>query len=134
MTDKQLRQAGVQLREEMRAHGYGFIDGKYIEPPEEYETRKEELYCISMINSILAYQCAGMTDAERVMQSEERRYHNYLADYVKVLGRARVVELIQGQIDDIAYVAHNVCTDGEGLSYNTIIWKEEYTNDETENA
>lgn len=134
MTDKQLQQAEAQFREEMRAHGYGFIDGKYIKPPEEYEKRKQEFYCISMINSILAYQCAGVTDAERVMQSEERRYHNYLADYVKVLGRARVVELIQDQIDDIAYVAHNVCTDGEGLSYNAIIWKEEHANDGPKNT
>lgn len=124
MTDKQLKQAEQQLREEMASIGCGWMDGRWVKPPHEYEVREQELNCISMINSILAYQGAGMTDAEAVMQMQERRYHNYLADYVEIFGREQVVALIQGQIDDIDHVQHNVHTDSEGCSYNSIVWKE----------
>jgi hypothetical protein len=124
MTDKQLKQAEQQLREEMHAKGYGWINGNYIRPSKQYKIREKELDCISMINSILAYQGAGMTDAEAVMQMEENAYRNYLAEYVTLFGRDKVVTLIQGQIDDIDHVQHNVHTDSEGCSYNSIVWKE----------
>ena len=122
MNDKQLDQAKKQLREEMKSHGYGWIDGKYTKPPKEYELRDQELWCIKMINSILAYGCHGFT-AEEVMQHEERAYHNYLAEYVELFGRDKVVELIQRQIDSMAGVKHRVFTDDEGCTYNSIIWR-----------
>lgn len=125
MTDRELDRARTAHFEEMRAKGYGRVNGTYKKPPKKYEIRASELSCISMINSILAYQGAGMTDAEAVMQMEERNYYNYLADYVKTLGRNRVVALIQGQIDDIVCVKHNVYRDSEGLTYNSIIWRDE---------
>ena len=120
MTDKQLDQA----RANIRAKGYGWIDGKYHKPPKKYKLLEEELSCISMINSILAYSCHGMTDAEAVMQYEERSYYNYLADYVEMFGRDKVVALIQEQIDSIDHIEHCVYTDSEGCTYNSIIWKE----------
>lgn len=123
MNDKQLERAEKQLREEMNAQGFGWIDGKYIKPPKEYELRERELSCISMINSILAYSCFGYT-AEKVMAHEESAYRNYLADYVEVLGRDKVVALIQGQIDSIDHIERNVFADSEGLMYNSIAWKE----------
>lgn len=125
MNDKQLDQAKKQLREEMNSLGFGYIDGKYIKPPKEYELRSKKLSCIDMINSILCYNCQGYTNAEAVMQYEENVYYNYLADYVKVLGRKKVVALIQGQINSIAGVRHCVHIDSEGVSYNSIVWKEE---------
>lgn len=124
MTDKQLEQTRKALRVEMNSQGFGWIDGNYITPPKEYKLCEEKLSCIDMINSILAYQGAGMTDAEVVMQMEERAYHNYLAKYVELFGRDEVVALIQGQIDDIDYVKHCVYTDNEGCTYNSIVWKE----------
>lgn len=123
MTDKQFEQKKKELREEMNAQGFGWINGKYIKPPKEYELRKRECSCISMINSILAYDWFGET-AEQVMEHEEKAYKNYLAEYVALFGRKKVVELIQGQIDSIKTIKRNVYTDGEGLSYNSIIWNE----------
>lgn len=123
MNDKQLELAKHTLREEMNALNFGWIDGKYIKPPHEYELRTMELSCISMINSILAYSCHGYT-AEEVMAHEESAYRNYLADYVEALGRDKVIALIQGQIDSIDHIEQNVFADSEGLMYNSIIWKE----------
>lgn len=123
MTDKQLELAKKQLREEMNANGYGWINGNYIKPPQKFFLRDREIWCIEMINSILAYNWYGKT-AEEIMQMEEQSYHNYLADYVELLGRDRVVTLIQGQIDSIDSVQRSVYTDGEGVTYNSIVWKE----------
>lgn len=125
MNDKQLEQAKRDLREEMNSHGYGWIDGKYINPPKKYRIREEELSCIDMINSILCYSCRGYKDAAKVLEYEEHSYHNYLADYVKTLGRNNVIALIQGQIDSIAGVNEDVFTDDEGVIYSSIVWKEE---------
>ena len=121
MTDKQYEQKKEELRKEMNAQGFGWINGKYIKPPKEYELRERELSCISMINSILAYNWFG-EDAEQVMQYEEKAYKNYLAEYVALFGRKHVVALIQDQIDSISTIKRNVHTDGEGVSYNSIVW------------
>lgn len=126
MNDLKREQMKKELREEMRAQGYGWIDGKYRKPPEElgFGRRASELSCVDMINSILAYDWYGFS-AEEVMQIQEKSRYSYLADYVDVLGRDRVVELIQGQINDIDHILRNVYRDSEGLSYNSIVWKEE---------
>lgn len=123
MTDKQFDQKKKELREEMNSQGFGWINGKYIKPPKAYELRERELSCIDMINSILAYNWFG-EDAESVMQHEEKRYHNYLAEYVVLFGRKKVVELIQEQINSIARIQRNVHTDNEGVTYNSIVWNE----------
>ena len=123
MNDKQFEQKKQELREEMKSLGFGWINGEYIKPPKEYELRSEELSCISMINSILAYGCHGFT-AEEVMKHEEKSYHNYLAEYVELFGRDKVITLIQGQIDSMTGIKYCVFTDNEGVNYNSIQWKE----------
>lgn len=123
MTDKQFDKKKQELQAAMNAAGFGWIDGKFIQPPHEYNMRSKELSCISMINSILAYDWHG-DDAEGVMQMEENAYHNYLAEYVTLFGREKVVELIQGQIDSIRCIKECVHTDNEGVTYNSIVWRE----------
>lgn len=124
MNDQQLKQEKAKLREEMNAIGCGWINGSYIKPPKKYELRDRELWCIDMINSILAYNWFGQT-AEGIMQMEERGYKNYLAEYVELFGRDKVVTLIQAQMDSIDSIKRNVYTDDEGLSYNSVVWKGE---------
>ena len=121
MTDKQLEQENRNLRDEMNSQGFGWINGNYIKPPVEYQMMQKRLSCISMINSILAYDWFGQS-AEEIMDHEERAYHNYLADYVKLFGRANVVALIQAQMNGIKSIKRNIYTDSEGLSYNAIVW------------
>ena len=123
MTDRQFEQKKKELRDEMRAQGFGWIDGKYIKTPKEYELREREISCISMINSILAYNWFGES-AEQIMQMEERAYKNYLAEYVALFSRNHVIKLIQEQIDSIKSIKRNVHTDSEGVSYNSIVWEE----------
>lgn len=104
--------------------GCGWKNGVYHKGTPEQETRKRELSCIGMINSILAYDCRGYSDANAVLEYENNAYHNYLEDYVTELSEDRVLELIQGQIDSIDTVDVDVACDSEGISYNSIKWKE----------
>lgn len=123
MTDKQFEQAKKQLHTEMNANGYGWINGNYIKPPKEYALRSEELSCISMINSILCYRLRWEKNAAIVLQEERSKTYSYLSKYVDSLGEVKVIQLIQNQINDIAYIKNSVYTDGEGLTYNSIVWK-----------
>lgn len=97
-----------------------------LEMSPERTLRRLELECISMINSVLAYECQGLKKAEAVMQYEEQGYYNYLARFVEKFGREYVLNLIQNQIDDIEEVKNNVFIDDEGISYNDIVWKERW--------
>lgn len=124
MTDKQLEKKNRELRDEMNAQGFGWIDGNYIKPPVEYQMAQKKLNCINMINSILAYDWYEES-AEDIMVHEEKSYHNYLAEYVELFGRENVVALIQGQMDDIKTIKRNIYTDNEGVSYNSIVWADE---------
>ena len=103
--------------------GCGWKDCVYHKGTPEQRIRDKELDCIEMINSILAYNCRGYSVAEDVLVYEENSWHNYLEDYTKDLGRDRVIELIQGQIDSIKTVDLNVGCDSEGTYYNSIEWK-----------
>lgn len=122
MNQKELEIKKKSLRERIRTEGFGWQGSEYVVPPASYYKEQAELSCIDMINSLLCYDCAGWRDAESVMKHEERSYYNYLADYVKKLGRERVVELIKEQINSIASVNHSVFTDSEGGTYNELVW------------
>lgn len=94
---------------------------------DELKIMHEKIFCIEMINSIIAYSYQsgfpkGFT-GEEFIKNEEYKYHNYLADYIKSLGRQVVVQLIEAQMADVASVKSCVFIDDEGLSYNSIVWK-----------
>lgn len=122
MNEKELEVKKESLRERIRAEGFGWQNDRYTTPPEKYLKAQAELSCIDMINSILCYDCAGWSNAESVMAYEEKSYYNYLADYVKKIGRERVVKLIEEQMRSIAAVKRGVFTDNEGVTYNEIVW------------
>ena len=113
MTDKQMDLIRKQLPARSRVPWKEWTD--------EQKQIDKELSCIEMINSILAYNWLGES-AEQIMSDEENKRHNYLAEYVYLFGRDRVVELIQAQMDSIDVIRHNVHIDSEGVCYNAIIW------------
>lgn len=96
---------------------------------DEIKMLHEKIFCIEMINSIIAYSpvCRnGVKDitGEQLVRREEQKRYNYLAEYIKALGRESVVKLAEEQLADVACVKSNVFVDDEGLSYNSIVWKE----------
>lgn len=94
------------------------LEAILIKRPSEYtnelKTLSEELDCRSMIDSCLVYGIGFLNS-------------RYKDDYIKSLGMERVKELYNEQLADFekAIVLVDVGTDGEGVSYNTIIYKDE---------
>ncbi len=103
-------------------HEYFFGARKCKLAPDQ-KRRLDELSCVSMIDSIIAYGGKGLS-AQEILDLEKGSYHNYLADHIEKLGEERVLELIQGQLDSIAYVGY-AGRDSEGNIYNGIVYKGE---------
>lgn len=119
MTDLELQQAKRQLSEQMRKTS--IENGK---PTHEQKRQYEKLLCIGMINSVIAYDWYEGQSAKRLLDWElNDRYHSYLEEYVEKFGYDEVLALVQGQLDDIVSIERDIFTDGEGVSYNSIIWK-----------
>ena len=119
MTDFELSQAKRQLSEQMWKSREE--NGK---PTPEQKRKYEKYLCISMINSVIAYDWyEGQTAKELLDWELNDRYHSYLEEYVEKFGYDEVLALVQDQLNDIKFVERDVFTDGEGVSYNSIIWK-----------
>ena len=120
MTDFELSQAKKKLTEQMRKTS--IENGK---PTHEQKRQYEKYLCISMINSVIAYDWyEGQTAKELLDWELNDRYHSYLEEYVNKLGYDEVLALVQDQLDDIKFVERDVFTDDEGVSYNSITWKD----------
>lgn len=120
MTDYELSQAKRQLSEQM----WKSREENGKSTPEQ-RREYEKLLCVSMINSVIAYDWyEGQTAKELLDWELNDRYHSYLEEYVEKFGYDTVLALVQGQLDDIVSIERDVFTDNEGLSYNSITWKE----------
>lgn len=119
MTDFELEQAKRELAEQMRKSREE--SGK---PTPEQKRQYEKFLCIGMINAIIAYDWHEGQPAKDFLDWElNDSYHSYLEEYVNKFGYDEVLALVQGQLDDVKFVERNVFTDSEGLSYNSISWK-----------
>lgn len=80
----------------------------------EQELLRKELYCREMINSCLCYDTDFLNG-------------RYVQQFIDELGEDRVKELYAEQLADFkeATVVRNCFTDGEGLSYNRIVWADD---------
>jgi hypothetical protein len=123
MNASTLEKRKKELHEKINAQCKQFPGMKLVIKDKKLINERDELSCIEMINSLLCYDCVGFKNAEEVMQKEEKSDFNYLKTYVEKLGRERVVELIQEQIDSIEHVESGVFVDDESVSYNSIVWK-----------
>lgn len=120
MTDYELSQAKRQLSEQM----WKSREENGRSTPEQ-RRQYEKLLCIGMINSVIAYEWYKEETANELLDRElNHRHRSYLEEYVEKFGYDEVLALVQGQLDDIVSIEHDVFTDGEGLSYNSIIWKD----------
>lgn len=80
--------------------------------------------CIDMLNSMIAYKWDRKETAKEFLDRIEGTYtYEYLKKYIDVLGKDKVAELMQRQIDDVDRIVH-ATTDSEGVNYNAIIWKD----------
>ena len=120
MTDFELSQAEKQLIEQMQKT----CEESGKSTPEQ-RREYEKLLCVSMINSVIAYDWYEGQTAKELLDCElNDRYHSHLEEYVAKLRYDEVLALVQGQLEDIKSIERDVFTDGEGVSYNSITWKD----------
>lgn len=123
ITDKGLTDKEVEeIRDSLRKKGIGWVNGVYHEGTPEEERLFDELECIDMINSILAYSPFTFKSENLSSEAEQALKDRYLKKYIEILGSNRVLGLIKGQIKAISFIKQDVYTDSDGLSYNRIVW------------
>ena len=84
----------------------------------------DEKSCIGMLNSMIAYDWDRKETAREFLDRIEGTHtYEYIKRYVEEFGIDKVAELMQRQIDDIDRIVY-AGTDSEGVSYNSIIWKD----------
>ena len=83
-----------------------------------------EKRCIGMLNSMIAYDWDRKETAKEFLDRIEGTHtYDYIKKYVDELGKDKVAELMQRQIDDVDRIAY-AGTDSDGVGYNAIIWKD----------
>ena len=106
----------------------GYSRDTWKKTPQAIRLIKEVLNMESMITSILAYNWGNVLGrckqtAEELLEWELKRYHSYLKEYVLIFGQDAVIKCIQDQMDKIQEIKKGTFEDSEGVTYNTIIWK-----------
>lgn len=97
------------------------------DPFKNKDLARRYVYCNAwrMVSSILAYDWTRKDrNAKELLDWElNDRYHSYLKDYVDKLGYGTILNLIQQEMDDIDHIEIAVFTDSDGLTYNSIVYK-----------
>lgn len=114
VTDKEVAEAKRKLREK----GIGWVNGEFKAPKsKEDKELYAELEAMGMIHSFVAYHNWNSKD---IWFSS-----HYFKDHLKALGKEKLQALIDVTLSKVETVKHCVHTDSEGLTYNSIVWKEE---------
>jgi hypothetical protein len=119
-TDKEFDARKKALYQKVRARlGVDNLIGTHDKWTDEENTEEKELSCISMLHSILTY--SNDHSIERVMSDR------YLQRHINELGEQRVRELAQQEIEEFANatINRNVHTDSEGVSYNSVTFRDD---------
>lgn len=126
MTQNEQNKVKKTLNEIVRE---GYPRDTWKKTPQAIRLIKKVLDMESMIASVLAYNWGNdalnrhKQNAEELLDWELERYHSYLKEYVLIFGKDAVIECIQDQMDKIQEIQVGVAEDGEGVTYNNIIWK-----------
>jgi hypothetical protein len=127
MTEKQIQAVKDRLNEKYYGDEPRFPE--YLKQPITKEDKNlyKELSCREMINSSLIYGDDPFRKIDKWWYGHGYCERSYMSDYEDKLGVERVRQLYEEQKFDIsqAKVHHNVHTDSEGLSYNSITWADE---------
>lgn len=114
-TDKELQS--------MKAKIPNYTQVPYAEWTDEQKELDNIISCIRMIHSLLIYNYPNATekDIEHILADK------YLQEHIKTLSREKVRELLAKEIKEFesATVHRDVYTDGEGVSYNSVKFKDE---------
>lgn len=127
MTDKELHKLEDELNEKYYGDKPRFPDNLKMPISEEDKRRFEEIRCIEMINSCLAYGDDPYKVHDKWWYGHGYCKRTYMSDYEDKLGVEAVKKLVEQQREEFskATILKNTHTDSEGVSYNTVIFADE---------
>lgn len=127
MTDKQIQAVKDRLNEKYYGDEPHFPDNLKQPWTKKDKQLEKELSCREMINSCLIYGSDPFRKIDKWWYGHGYCERSYMSDYEDELGEERVRQLYEEQKYDIsqARIHHDVHTDSEGLSYNSITWADE---------
>lgn len=121
MNNKKLERYEQKLYAEMRERK---AKGEDPFKDANFKRRYDYKSAWKMIGSVLAYNWQNGQSAKELLDWElNNRYHSYLKEYVDKLGYGTILNLIQQEMDDIDHIEIAVFTDSDGLTYNSIVYK-----------
>ena len=121
MDSKKLEQYKDALYAEMRERK---AKGENPFKDEDFKRRYDYKSAWEMIGSVLAYDWEEGQSAKELLDWElNDRYHSYLKDYVEEFGYDTILNLVQQEMDDIDHINKAVFIDSDGLTYNSIVYK-----------
>lgn len=95
---------------------------------DKFNKADRELWCIEMIHSILIYSSERNPDV--IIEDK------YLKKYIDELGRDKVMELLNQEIEEFnnATITKDTYTDSEGVTYNSVTFKDDLTEEDNNDA
>lgn len=95
--------------------------------PDAVRSTQYELACIGMINSIIAYKYPDLqTSPEELINEVKKEETNYLEPFIDFFGEEKLKEMIQEQLDDIAFIdVSEEETDEYGDKVRAIVWRDQ---------
>lgn len=120
MNSKQIEDRMREINAAIAKRNGGSLIGSYpvTTPPE-----KQEINELNMREMIISIYCYG--GRHRLVESMKGQWDSYLFGYVEKIGEERARKIVCEQtdyMDEHAKIIHNVATDCEGVSYNSIEW------------
>ncbi len=93
----------------------------------EDKRRDEELSCIEMIHSCLTYGTDPYEVGTHWVVGKGHVTQTWMTPYEETLGVERVKELVEQEREEYkhAFINHGVYTDCEGLSYNSVTFRDD---------
>lgn len=124
MTDKQLNAIKDQLNEKYYGNECRIPANLKIPISEEDKRTFDELSCIEMINACLTYGDDPYAVHDQWWYGHGYCKRTYMASYEEKLGVERVKELVDQQREEFSHaiIKHDVYTDSEGCTYNSVIF------------
>ena len=126
--DQRNKQMWNDIRQSLKDQGdsdwnnvIGYMNKLPKDTADKYYRYSRETSCIDMLHSILTYSDPETWTVDNILKD------HYMQQYIKELGKDTVAKLIQHEIDEYqdATIDYNSYTDSEGLSYNSVRFRDD---------
>lgn len=103
---------------------FNYRDSRWYHRTARQSKQLSIIQCLDMIDSIIVYSPRGNKSlAKDILNKDLSSKYSYFKQYVNMFSYNFVLVCIISQLKSIDKINTNVFTDDEGLSYNSVIYK-----------